>query len=558
MKIDVRNSFIIIVSLIAILIGASLVAYAVTTIKARTISLAQDKLRSDLELSARLNDLSYPGYWHFEEHKLFKGVKPMEEKYVVVDEISRLTGGTVGYSKAHVPVSTNIMIDGKRILEKRISPEIAKVVLEQGKIYIGEKDVAGARYIMAYQPIKDRLGRNIGMWYVGVPAAPYDDASQKNTIPIILLALGLIVVAIAASYIIAKRKATPISTMDSAAYIASGVDAAADPAEILHADDIGQVDTSLDVMAGKISTVSRQIKNQANSMYKASTQLSDSTNHIDSVMKDLTPKIQGLAELGERLKTIIEKMTAGVQQAAAISPQMAETAQTALSVAIDGQDAMNKNLYQMKLYKANVSSTADIFKILDSKSSEIVKFIDILNSIARQTNQVALNVAGEAAKNLEDGLVFTQVAEEVRQLADESEAACKQITERLKVIKAEIVKGVRVIDNSANQVSVGSDTLAVAGADFRSIIEATRNIRNQIQQVSEGNEQFLAWTNNAIETVQITATTAGRTSNAIQEINALIQKQKAGLEEIDGATNKLNNRVQDMEGIIKDSQGKGL
>lgn len=550
MKTDVRNRFIIVVSLIAILIGASLVSFAVLTVNSRTISLVKDKLRSDLELSARLIDLSYPGYWHFEEHRLFKGVKPMEEKYGVVDEISKLIGGTVGYSKAHVPVSTNIMIDGKRALGTDISPEIAHVVLEQGEVYIGENEVAGASYIMAYQPIKDRLGRNIGMWYVGVPAAPYDEASRNTTISIILLALGLIVAAIAASYIIVKKTISPISTIEDGSYIAAVVDAV-EPGERFQANDMGWLDTSLDDMAGKISNVSGQIKDEANSLYMTSTQLADSTNHTDNVMKELTPKIQGLAEMSERIRIIIEKMTAGVQQAASISPQMAETAKTALSVAVDGGEAINKTLYQMRAIQGMVKHMAEIVKAVDLKSGEIRYCVDVISGIARQTNQVALNAAGEAARAGEDGLVLASVAEEVRLLADESETACNEITEKLKVIKAQTIKGERVTANGTNQVAVGLESLAIAGADIGKITEAIRNIRDQIQQISTGNEEFFAWTNNAIETAHIATTTARRTSDAAQKVNALIQKQIAGLEEIDGAANKLNELVQDMEKTIR-------
>lgn len=220
-RFNVRTRLIVVYSLVAILVSGSMAVYASVKMENKMIKSAEEKLKSDLKFGARYLDLNYPGNWHFENHKLYKGPALMEGNYGIVDEIGKLTGDTVTIFKADTRVATNVYKEGKRAIGTQAASQVAEVVLKQGREFIGEADVAGTKNITAYQPIKDSTGKIIGIWYVGVPATPYDDASQSFMFAMFWFALGSILATIAASWFIANTVAAPLKVIENAVRLAS-------------------------------------------------------------------------------------------------------------------------------------------------------------------------------------------------------------------------------------------------------------------------------------------------------------------------------------------------
>lgn len=325
-----------------------------------------------------------------------------------------------------------------------------------------------------------------------------------------------------------------------------------------HNDETGRLASSMNVMVEKISLLIGQTKGLAKSVYDASAQLAGSTEYSAKVMEGLTKKAQDLSEvasyqanLAGRTRTVMEEMLVGVQQVATSSSSVAATAQAATSAAVAGGDQIEKAVDQMKVINAAVSDTADVVRTLGSKSEEIGQIVDVISAIAGQTNLLALNAAIEAARAGEQGRGFAVVADEVRQLAEESHTAAQQISTRIKDIQDETAKAVKAMDQGTREVSGGLEAVGNAGTAFDKIIAAIQQVSDQIQQVSAASQQMSAGTETAIESVNITASTADKTSNAAQEINALIEEQMAGLEEIDAATEKLHDLVHNMDQIIQ-------
>ncbi|MGE5423142.1 MAG: cache domain-containing protein, partial [Ignavibacteriales bacterium] len=220
-RFNVRTRLIVVYSLVAILVSGSMAFYASVKMENKMIKSAKEKLKSDLQFGAQYLDQKSPGNWHFEDHKLYKGPVLMEGNFGIVDEIGELTGDTVTIFKADTRVATNVRKEGKRAIGTQAEPQVAEAVLNQGIEYIGEADVAGTKNITAYQPIKDSTGKIIGIWYVGVPATPYDEASRSFMFAMIWFALGSILATVAASWFIANTVAKPLKVIENAVRQAS-------------------------------------------------------------------------------------------------------------------------------------------------------------------------------------------------------------------------------------------------------------------------------------------------------------------------------------------------
>ncbi|MCY8234525.1 cache domain-containing protein [Priestia endophytica] len=91
----------------------------------------------------------------------------MNGNYDIVDQIGNLTGDTVTIFEKEVPVTSNVMINGKRAIGTKLDPKVAKTIFEDKRRFYGETDIVGVPYQTAYMPIRAKNGNIIGIFYVG-------------------------------------------------------------------------------------------------------------------------------------------------------------------------------------------------------------------------------------------------------------------------------------------------------------------------------------------------------------------------------------------------------
>lgn len=140
-----------------------------------------DATKSDRMLTDRLNaihsmgliviDQKYPGDWAIKEGKLFKGDKLIEGEEFVVDKIKEQTNEAATIFRENTRVATCVKKDGARAIGTKVDPKVAKIVLAEGKDFVGEAKVVGKSHLTKYSPIKDKEGKIIGMFFVGVDKA---------------------------------------------------------------------------------------------------------------------------------------------------------------------------------------------------------------------------------------------------------------------------------------------------------------------------------------------------------------------------------------------------
>jgi len=126
--------------------------------------------------------------------------------------------GTVTIFKNEVRVATNVLThDGARAIGTKVSEAVRPTVLVQGMNYTGEALVVDAWYLSAYTPLRDPSGKTIGMIYVGLLRAPYDDM-RDGFIARFLLPVGMVgLLAVWAALYIVNRITSPVRALSQSA-----------------------------------------------------------------------------------------------------------------------------------------------------------------------------------------------------------------------------------------------------------------------------------------------------------------------------------------------------
>jgi len=204
----------------------------------------------------------------------------------------------------------------------------------------------------------------------------------------------------------------------------------------------------------------------------------------------------------------------------------------------------------VKIKKA-IQEVASGITNLESISNEIDEILNIINNIAEQTNLLALNAAIEAARAGEAGRGFSVVADEIRELAEESVNSAGEIRKLVEDVKAETNTASKRMDEGINEIQNGEEVVSSAEKSF---VE----IENKIKNVSAGISSSIGivadvdrYSENIVEEVGEIASISEETSANTEEVAAASQEQNASIEEITSLADSLSEMSANLNQLVK-------
>ncbi|HWP95747.1 MAG TPA: methyl-accepting chemotaxis protein [Syntrophomonadaceae bacterium] len=551
-KISVRLRLILAFTLILACMTGIMGIYATSVMSDKIQTTAEQKLQSGLALGKYIIDLNYPGEWKVNEGKLYKGDTLIEGNFTVVDKIGQLTGDNVTIFRGDTRVATNVMKDGKRAVGTQAAAEVIDQVIKNGKSFNGRAQVASVDNYAVYDPIAVN-GKVIGMVFLGSPAAPYDSLVDKFRLSMIIYSIVGIVLGFIAAFLIAYTVYKPLKRMETAVQQLSAGDFREQIPKLSN-DEPGKLAQLINTMIEHISALINKNKALTDNVKEASIQLARRCDISSGLMEDMTRKTIEMkqnasqqAQLSGDSRTAISEMSEAIKQVAENAEEVLTSALTASTKAREGESQVYQATDQMQVITRNVNSSAQLVEQLGQKSMEIGQIVDLITSIANQTNMLALNAAIEAARAGEQGKGFAVVAEEVRKLAEESGEAAQRIDGLIREIQEEADRAVEAMQEGTREVKTGSDVVMKAGRAFEEILLAISLVNEQIQQMSAASEEMAASAETAIFSIEQVSEKADGNAQAANQVSQLAEGQMAGIQEVNASVESLNAIVAELE-----------
>jgi len=318
------------------------------------------------------------------------------------------------------------------------------------------------------------------------------------------LQIGLVLAAILAgigfAWWIGRRISTPLVTaVEVAQTVARG-----DLTSRIEADssnETGALMRALKDMNGNLVDIVSQVRTGTGAIAEAADQISAGN-------LELSARTEQQAGSLEETASSMEELTSTVRQNAENAREANELARSASQVAGRGGETVGR--------------VVETMEAISGSSKKIVDIIGVIDGIAFQTNILALNAAVEAARAGEQGRGFAVVASEVRNLAQRSAGAAKEIKE--------------LIGDSVDKVEEGSRLVSDAGATMREIVDSIGRVSAIMSQIAMASREQSA----GIEQV----------NGAIAQMDQVTQQNAALVEEAAAASQAMREQAQALAQIV--------
>ncbi|TSD77236.1 methyl-accepting chemotaxis protein [Pseudomonas sp. KBS0710] len=280
----------------------------------------------------------------------------------------------------------------------------------------------------------------------------------------IALLMGLLVILIARSIVQPLQAA--VNAMGN---IASGESDLTRTLDTHGRDEVTQLSQHFNSFTAKLRQVVGQLQVCANALGQSSTELGTNASQAHD-------RSQQQSQQMELVATAINEVTYGVQDVAKNAEHAASEMRDAQAQAQQGQVNIDGSLQQIDQLSSTISQAVEVIRTLSSESTQIGGVLEVIRSIADQTNLLALNAAIEAARAGEQGRGFAVVADEVRLLAQRTQKSTAEIQVMIERLQGHSEAAVKVISDSHSASQLTIEQAGQAGASLTAIGQALRNL----------------------------------------------------------------------------------
>jgi methyl-accepting chemotaxis protein len=340
-----------------------------------------------------------------------------------------------------------------------------------------------------------------------VAAAQAADDQQSTTTRIMIAAIVLGALAVLGiAMAVTRRIVRPLSAVVGVARAMATGDLTRRTG-VTSRDEVGRAAAALDEAQESLRAVMSSVVASADAVAASSEALSASSAQISASAEETSAQSGVVAGAADEVSRSVQTVAAGAEQMGASIREIASNAAEASEVAA-------------RAVTAAETTTATVAKLGES-SAEIGNVVKVITSIAEQTNLLALNATIEAARAGEAGKGFAVVANEVKELAQETAKATEDIARRVLSIQGDTTAAVAAIEEISAIVAQISDRQTTIASAVEEQTATTSEMSRSVQEAASGSTQIAENITGVSSAADSTTQALGQTRTAVDELSRM-------------------------------------
>jgi methyl-accepting chemotaxis protein len=300
-----------------------------------------------------------------------------------------------------------------------------------------------------------------------------------------------------------------------------------------------------------LAALGHSLNSMVEALHRLSQQVRQAVEEITALAADILAATRQQALGAEQQASAIAQTSATIDEVRVIAEEttqraqsVADAAQQTAAISTAGQQAVEQAIDGTRQVRQRVEAISANIQDLSEQTRLISQIIATVSEITYQSDMLALNAAIEAARAGEAGRGFAVVAEEIRRLAEQSQAATDQVRQLLSDIRRRVQATAVVTEEGLAQADQAVELAGHAG-------EAIAGLTRSIAASSQAAVQIAAAAGQQLSGME-------QIAQAMEEINQVARRSEAGAQQMEQAAGELNRLAQRLRRVIEGAEGERL
>ncbi|MCI9345936.1 MAG: methyl-accepting chemotaxis protein [Lachnospiraceae bacterium] len=380
----------------------------------------------------------------------------------------------------------------------------------------------------------------------------------KRTITMIIAAVVITaIIVIAAAFVLTQSMTAPIIQLQKNLTVMSEGNLTGEDIKVKSRDEAGRAASAFNKMKGSLVHLISKVAANMSELKMATATVNNSVDENAQGGTRIADAVEGMLSALERQQEEVSRAREQISDMGNIAGKVADyaeaihgNAEKTRDNARDGMQKIVAYVEQMQEVNRSMRDMESVFASFGENTKGMTEALASISSIASQTNLLSLNASIEAARAGEAGRGFAVVATEIRNLADDSQAAAAHIGKMIEAVSRQADQMTERLRESLDQLEKGNQMTGEARESFEIITLGTDEVGNSVEDIISGVEVLSERIREAMDSMGTVKEAADSNVTEINEVSAVVAEQSANLEEVSEAMDKLLVLTGDVEGLV--------